>query len=223
MAFGRGSRRGHAKHNKLDATMYGQETPEPEHGLTTGPWDVADAPTDDAIERIDLGPLQVPAIEGCDLRVEVTPEGQLVSVTLAGSGGDMQIGVFAAPRSEEIWPELRTELLASIASQGGTGQIEDGEFGREIRAKVRADTGQQQLRFVGVDGPRWFLRAVVSGPAATDPRAMAPFATAIRQCIVDRGADPMPVREPLPLRLPKDVAEQIAAQQEADGDDAAAE
>ena len=24
------------------------------------------------------------------------------------------------------------------------------------------------VRFMGVDGPRWFLRAVLSGPAATD-------------------------------------------------------
>ena len=32
--------------------------------------------------------------------------------------------------------------------------------------------------------------------------------------VVVRGNDPMPVRDPLPLRLPREVVEQNAAQQE---------
>lgn len=212
MALGRRSK---VKRNKLDATRLNEQTPPVERTITTGPWDAADAPAGDGVDRLDLGPLRVPAVEGFDLRVEVTPEGELVSVTLGGPTGEMQLGAFAAPRTDGIWADVRAELLASVSSQGGTTQLAEGEFGPEIRAEVRTADGRQQLRFLGVDGPRWFLRAVIAGPAAADEELFAPLAAALRQVVVDRGSDPMPVREPLPLRLPKDVADQLAEQQAA--------
>jgi hypothetical protein len=62
------------------------------------------------------------------------------------------------------------------------------------------------VRFVGIDGPRWFLRAMFVGPAALDESAAEPFEQALRQVIVVRGSDPLPAREPIPLRLPKEFA-----------------
>jgi hypothetical protein len=58
-------------------------------------------------------------------------------------------------------------------------------------------------RFVGVDGPRWFLRAVVSGRAAIEPAAAEAVHEVIRTAVVDRGDEAMPPRELLPLRLPE--------------------
>jgi hypothetical protein len=40
---------------------------------------------------------------------------------------------------------------------------------------------------------------------AADRRKAAVFEEALRQCVVVRGTDPLPVREPVPLRLPSDV------------------
>jgi hypothetical protein len=57
-------------------------------------------------------------------------------------------------------------------------------------------------RFVGVDGPRWFLRAVVSGRAAIEPAAADAVHEVIRTAVIDRGDEAMPPRELLPLRLP---------------------
>ena len=62
-------------------------------------------------------------------------------------------------------------------------------------------------RFVGVDGPRWFLRAMYTGSAAVDPDAAAPLEAALRDVVVVRGSDPMAVRDPLPLRLPPQAQE----------------
>jgi hypothetical protein len=61
---------------------------------------------------------------------------------------------------------------------------------------------------VGVDGPRWFLRGLFTGAAATDPAKASVLEDAVRNIVVVRGASPMPVRDPLPLTLPKEIAEQ---------------
>ncbi|MGI8695787.1 MAG: DUF3710 domain-containing protein [Mycobacteriales bacterium] len=184
---------------------------EPPAGSGTGPWDKAHAPQDD-LERLDLGALRVPVVPGYDVQVEVSPEGQVVSINLLGPGGGMQLGAFAAPKSSGIWADIRREILTGISSQGGTGQESEGAFGPELSVLAPVPGGHQRLRFIGVDGPRWFLRAVLSGPAATDAAQAADLEDTLRRVVVDRGDAPMPVRDALPLVLPKEIAEQIAEQ-----------
>jgi len=53
-----------------------------------------------------------------------------------------------------------------------------------------------------VDGPRWFLRGVISGAAATDPEAAAQIEELFRSVVVVRGSAPMPPRDLIPLRVP---------------------
>lgn len=60
------------------------------------------------------------------------------------------------------------------------------------------------VRLVGIDGPRWFLRAAVTGPAA-DPSGESLMDDVLRATIVIRGGRAMPVRAPLSLRLPTDT------------------
>ncbi len=77
------------------------------------------------------------------------------------------------------------------------------------------------IRFVGVDGPRWFLRGLFAGAAAADPAAAAPLEAVLREVVVVRGDHPMPPRDLLELRLPPEAAaaieEQARAQQAAAG------
>jgi hypothetical protein len=209
MAAGRGKRGRHARHNKLDATPPWDDAEKEASPTTTGPWDVADAP-EDGPERLDLGALRIPALAGIDVRVEVGPDGEVVAATLSRAGSELQVGVFAAPRTAGIWDEVRKEILGSLASQGGTGQEVRGSFGTEVTGRVPVSGGHQQARFIGVDGPRWFLRGLFVGPAAADASQAEPLESAFRQIVVVRGSDPMPVRDPLPLQLPKDLAEQAA-------------
>ena len=67
------------------------------------------------------------------------------------------------------------------------------------------------VRFVGVDGPRWFLRAMLAGAPATEDAQAKPFLDTFRGVVVVRGSEPLPVRDPVPLQLPKEAAEQVAA------------
>ena len=184
-----------------------------------GPWDVADAPADD-IARLDLGALQIPSIDGVEVRLDVDQGSQqIVSVTLAAGTGVslMQLMAFAAPKSSGIWDEVRAEIVASIRSGGGRAEVVQGAYGPEVVADVPTDVAGQlaPARFYGVDGPRWFLRALVQGRAATTPSADPALLRSFREVVVVRGEEAMAVRDPLPLQMPKEaleLAEQLQAQ-----------
>lgn len=190
--------------SKLDATPPWEARVREEPDATTGPYDERDAPEDD-IPRADLGALRVPVGAGLDLQVELNEAQQVISATLATAQGSMQLGLFAAPRNEGIWDEIRGEIAASLKEQrGNPAEREGGAFGTELIGTVPGEGGRVPVRFIGVDGPRWFLRAMLVGPAA-DPAKAGRFDDALRNVVVVRGTDPLPVRDPVPLSLPKDV------------------
>ena len=189
---------------------------------TTGPYDVADAPEDD-LPRIDLGALRVPVPEGIEVRVEVSPEGQVVAATAVDRNSQLQINVFAAPRSAGIWAEVREEIVGTLRTQGGHAEEQEGPFGTELRGRV--PSGQPGMaapaRFLGVDGPRWFLRGLLTGPAATDAAQAERLLGVFRSTVVARGSDAMAPRDALPLRLPREAAEAAEAADAAEGHDGA--
>jgi hypothetical protein len=193
--------------SKLDATPPWETRVRDEPAPTTGPYDERDAP-DDELARIDLGALRVPVGEGYDIRVDLNEAQQVISATLAAPDGTMQLGVFAAPRNEGIWDEVRAEIAESLNGQRrGSATEAEGPFGTELRASLPADTGKGTVpvRFIGVDGPRWFVRALLAGPVAADPVKAKTFEDAFRRCVIVRGSEPLPVREPVPLALPGDL------------------
>jgi hypothetical protein len=183
-------------------------------GPAEGPFDITEAP--DAVDRLDLGSLQIPAVAGVEFRVQADAEGQIQQIVLVHGESALQLGVFAAPRSEGIWDEVREDIRKQLSADGMAAEEVDGDYGVELRSRVRTPEGSTDLRFVGVDGPRWMVRGVYQGPAAADPAAAGPLAECLRGLVVDRGVEAMPVREPLPLRLPREMAEQARAGAAAD-------
>jgi hypothetical protein len=51
------------------------------------------------------------------------------------------------------------------------------------------------------------IQGVFQGRAASDPALGGPLAECLDGLVVDRGPEPKPVREPLPLRLPQNPDE----------------
>lgn len=173
---------------------------------TKGPWDVTeDAPEAD---RLDMGALRIPAVEGLSIRLEVDQDTErVVAINLSLEESTVQLQAFAAPRTDGIWDDIRTELVEHVSKSRGEPEQIRGEFGQEVLAKLPAPNpdgsiGVRHVRFVGVDGPRWFVRAVFSGPAALVEQEAGPLEQLIRDTVVVRGEAAMPPRELLELTVP---------------------
>lgn len=159
--------------------------------------------------RVDLGAIWLPVMPGLELRMEIDKKTQKVTgVTAALEGSNLQIQAFAAPRTEGIWDEIRHEIAQSVSGQGGIVDDVPGVFGREllVRMPVKGpdgQAGQRPARFIGVDGPRWFIRGVLAGKAALDAEAAKALESVFANIVVVRDQSPRPPRDLLPLALPK--------------------
>ncbi|MFJ4850360.1 MULTISPECIES: DUF3710 domain-containing protein [unclassified Streptomyces] len=173
-----------------------------------GPWDVSEVGTPGE-GRVDLGGLFVPGVQGMELRVEVAGE-SIVAATVVLRDSAIQLQGFAAPKSEGIWGEVRDEIASGITKQGGIVDEVEGPLGWELRAQVpvqlpNGTNGVQVVRFVGCDGPRWFLRGVISGQGAVQPETAGLLEQIFRDTVVLRGDTPMAPRDPIVLKLPNDA------------------
>ncbi len=173
-----------------------------------GPYDADDLPEDD-VKRVDLGALLIPPIEGRELRLQVDEKsGRVRAVLLAGPGGAIELRAYAAPRNGDLWSEVRPQIAADAARRGGTATEQEGPFGTELLCEIQvtAPDGVQRLqpsRVIGINGPRWLLRATLLGEPVREPEKAAPWEDAITRIAVRRGAAPMPVGEQLPLAMPE--------------------
>ena len=59
------------------------------------------------------------------------------------------------------------------------------------------------MRFLGADGPRWFVRGVVTGNAATDAEAAKPIEDLFANIVVVRDQVPRAPRDLLALTMPQ--------------------
>ena len=168
---------------------------------TDGPFDEAEA---NAVRPyVDLGGVKVVPRPDLGLRLKVEEESQrVVAVALDFAGSTLQVQPFAAPRSSGLWHEIREQIVEQIQRQGGTAQSVEGPLGPEVRAEIPSPEGSRLARFIGVDGPRWFLRGVISGQAVVEPEAAAQVEELFRSIVVVRGTTPMPPRDLIPLHVP---------------------
>lgn len=174
-----------------------------------GPWDVTEVDDPAAGGRINLGGIWLPGQPGMELRVEVDQDTQqLAAIAVIIGAAALQVQPFAAPRNQGQWNGIREEIAAGVLGQGGQAVDADGPFGTELHALVPValpdgTPGAQAVRFLGVDGPRWFLRGVISGAAYDDAAAATPLEAVFRDIVVVRGSEAMAPREPIGLRLPE--------------------
>lgn len=194
-----------------DAEIVFDDKSAPADRPETGPLDESEA--NPVRPYVDLGGVKIVPREGLHLRLEVE-EGskRVVAVGLDFAKSTLQVQPFAAPRSTGLWHEIREQIAEQIRKQGGTTEEVDGPFGPEIRAEIPIAAGSEGAvagqnsrlaRFVGVDGPRWFLRGVIAGDATIDPEAAEKIEELFRSVVVVRGIEPMPPRDLIPLHMPK--------------------
>lgn len=189
----------------------------PEDREENGPFDADD--DHDAGNVIDFGAIQIPVVEGLGLRLEVQDQTKrLVAIALDHAGSSVQVQAFAAPRSSGLWASVREQLAEQLAKQGGASEERETDLGTVLHAKVPVIAGgkpERRVEFIGVDGPRWFLRGVITGQATVDDEAREKLYEIFRGLTVVRGEQPVPPRDLLPLKVPEVMAQQMAAAQAA--------
>lgn len=181
----------------------------------SGPWD-SEEPYSER-ERVDLGGMRLPVDPGFEVQLNLAGD-QIVGAVIMFNESALQVHAFAAPKRSGIWDEVRGELAEGVKTAGGTAEEREGPFGVELAAQVPTDGVTHPVRYIGVDGPRWFLRAVISGRAALDAELAATLEGVIRDIVVVRGDEPMAPKEAIELRLPPE-ARQTMEQQAATGGD----
>lgn len=198
-----------------DANVDSRSTDAPAPAVRLGgPWDIAEV--DGPGLRVDLGAILLPAVAGMELRMEVDKASDLVSaVAVSLDGSTLQVQAFAAPRTEGIWDDIRAEIAESVIKQGGSADDLPGPFGRELLARLpvrtaEGRTGHRPARFIGADGPRWFVRGVVTGKAAVDPAAAEAIERIFAEIVVVRGDEACAPRDLLALRMPGQLTDQQA-------------
>ena len=200
----------------VDEAQEGVALPKPSaeyegRGDKHGPWDVEDENVPDYDEYLDMGSYYLPFLKGIELRVKANrATQQVLGTTITYGSSSVEIEAFAAPKTLGLWDDVRADL---IEANKDAKEVE-GVFGTELALPVTVKGGRKVLtRIVGVDGPRWMLRGIFSGKAATDPegeeaKALNQFFAAI---VVERGDDPLAPRDLIPMHPPVAPAERKAA------------
>jgi Protein of unknown function (DUF3710) len=212
-------RRGRDDDQPEEAGLAGEAAEESSEYIVAGPWDVDDdKPQGD---RIDFGCMHVPAAEGCEVQVSMADD-QPAWVTVVRGDSGLQLQAFAAPRRDGLWADVRQEIADEVVKAGGQSEEADGPFGVEVHARIAPPEpvpgmppGLHPVRFLGVDGPRWFLRGVISGPAALRPEMAAPLEQVFADVVVVRGDHPVPPRDMLEIQLPAEALQALADEAEA--------
>jgi hypothetical protein len=167
-----------------------------------GPYDAHDDDPPEYPDAVDLGPLVVRLPADAHLLVDNTAGTVARTAHLTLPAGKVDLSVLAAPRSSDLWPQIAEEVTAVQGDRGARVDAEPGEWGQELRA-VSAD---ELSWFIGVDGPRWMLYGVATGPVAADAELAATLRELLRGTVVRRGSEPLPVKTPLVLTPPNERA-----------------
>lgn len=189
-------------------------------GESYGPWDVDDENVPDYDEYLDMGSYYLPYLAGLQLRIKANRSTQeILGATISYGASSLEIEAFAAPKTMGLWDDVRADLLE--ANEKASEHA--GVFGTELHLPVTVKGGKTvNTRIVGVDGPRWMLRGIFSGPAAEDPKS--PEAEILNRffsdIVVDRGEEPLAPRDLIPMApplTPNERRERDAAQQDGEG------
>ena len=182
-----------------------------ENRAKAGPFDVSEV--GQLRPYLDFGSIRLSPNKDLKLRAELEEKTKkVVAITVMFPESTLQLQAFAAPKSRGIWEEALEPIRNSISKQGGTAETRYGLVGQEIRAEIPVEVdGKKAFRssiFLGVDGPRWMLRGVAYGKAASDTDEYQKVIEFFRSTVVDRGNVPLPPNELLPLRLPQSQGQQ---------------
>lgn len=184
----------------------GAQKEAPRDRVKNGPWDESEEAGE--ANRIDLGALRIPVIDGMQVQLEAQEEsGSILAVSLIHKGGALRVQAMAAPKTEGLWSQVRSQVSASVTAAGGSAKEIFTDLGYGLSAaiphKIDEDqVGVQNHEYVGVDGPRWFLMGIIATTDGLPEEVREELVEVFRGIIVVRGDAPMPPGQFLELTPP---------------------
>ncbi len=178
---------------------------EPADRLENGPFDIEEVGV--LTPYLDFGSLRISPTPGVTIKADVDDQNKrIVSLTLELDGHRLQVQAFTATKSDGLWEYTMNAIAQGITEQNGLAEIIQGALGPELRVQTSVtENGQRFLResrFIGVDGPRWFLRGELTGPEFYQPDTYLKLVALFRSVAVNRGDSALPPGELLPISLP---------------------
>lgn len=188
---------------------YGTAKSQPIDRQSAGPFDVSELIQ--VRPSIDFGAIQLPMRDDLVYKLEIEESSsKIFALTVEHKGSSIQLQAFSAPGAEGVWHEIRAALEQSIVEQNGKTEVVIGPLGPELNAQIpSSDGGTRLAKFIGVDGPKWFLRGVISGLALGDVLSMTHMIEIFRSVAVVRGVAPMPPKELLTLVAPSGAQKSV--------------
>lgn len=187
--------------------------------MTQGPFEFSSEV--DTSSMLNLGAVFLPNIPGLEVHLDLDPRsgiGKSVSLHLNMTIAEVQI--FAAATNEDLWAGMRDAITSGLREQKVDCTVEMGRFGSEIHAvmptvDLDGNAHVQPVRFVGVRGSRWLVRAVISGDGALlgtkqNVDAVSEIDDVISKLVINRGEEPIPPGERLALLSPPSNVDETA-------------
>ena len=178
-----------------------------------GPWDASEKDVGDDPAYLDFGSLLIRGHAGFNLQMPTDDDqGTIGSVVLVTENSGLELRAFADARSGGLWEDVRADLLTEAERLEAETEAVDGPFGPELRIKVPVVTpdgeeGFQPSRIIGIEGPRWMLRATFLGQEALEPQDDSLLMRALREVVVVRGDEPRAPRDALLISIEEHLDE----------------
>ena len=176
-----------------------------------GPWDSSEKDVGDDSAYLDFGSLLIRGRPGFNLQMPADDDqGTIGSVVLVTENSGLELRAFADARSGGLWDAVRADLEDEAKRLDGEAQQVDGPFGPELHVKVPVTTpdgekGFQPTRIIGIEGPRWMLRATFLGQEALEPSDDSLLMQALHDVVVVRGDEPRAPRDALLVTIEEDL------------------
>ncbi len=176
-----------------------------------GPWDSSEKVVGDDSAYLDFGSLLIRGRPGFNLQMPADDDqGTIGSIVLVTETSGLELRAFADARSGGLWDAVRSDLQEEAKRLDGEADQVDGPFGSELHVRVPVTTpdgeeGFQPTRIIGIEGPRWMLRATFLGQEALEPDDDSLLMQALHDVVVVRGDEPRAPREPLLISIEEDL------------------
>lgn len=161
--------------------------------------------TDFSVGVLNLGSMKIPLPKESQVQVEMGEKGPRMLHIVTRVGRITPVA-FAAPTQGGQWETASVEIRDGMARDGlDDAGFMSGPWGRE----VVGSRGDNVMRVIGIDGPRWMLRMTLAAPA-DKAEELAEIARGVAaRTFVYRGDKPMLAGNSLPVALPSQLVDQV--------------